>query len=196
LLNRSDSTLRGHVMAEVAALQAVRRQVLGSGFDGVLLIPAFLVAGRLTTADIHWARIGPDLVPVGQTEFARDPAFGYTASDLKDFISQKSFAAGQPPPTGHGSPPCCGASSCPMVAGAAAAACGVIQTPWRAGMPGPVRDRCRPPRWPGPDWRAGPCRRGGVADRGRLCHRCRSPRWCPDPGYTSAGSPYTPTPDR
>ena len=43
-LSRSDSTLRGHVMAEVAALQAVRRQVLGSGFDGVLLIPAFLEA--------------------------------------------------------------------------------------------------------------------------------------------------------
>src|SRR5208282_5657240 len=93
LLSRSDSTLRGHVMAEVAALQAVRRQVLGSGFDGVLLIPAFLEAGRLTAADIHWARIGPDLVPVGQTEFARDPAFGYTASELPDFIAEKSGGA-------------------------------------------------------------------------------------------------------
>ena len=50
-------------MAEVEALQAVRRQVAGSGFDGVLLVPAFLEAGRLTAADIHWARIGPDLVP-------------------------------------------------------------------------------------------------------------------------------------
>ena len=71
LLSRSDSTLRGHVMAEVAALQAVRRQVAGSGFDGVLLVPAFLEAGRLTAADIHWARTGPDLVPVGRTELAR-----------------------------------------------------------------------------------------------------------------------------
>jgi uncharacterized protein YgbK (DUF1537 family) len=93
LLSRSDSTLRGHVMAEVAALQAVRRQAIGVGFDGVLLVPAFLEAGRLTAADIHWARIGPDLVPVGQTEFARDPAFGYAASDLKDFISHKSGGA-------------------------------------------------------------------------------------------------------
>ncbi len=59
LLSRSDSTLRGHVMAEVAALQAIRRQVAGSGFDGVLLVPAFLEAGRLTAADIHWARTGP-----------------------------------------------------------------------------------------------------------------------------------------
>lgn len=90
LVSRSDSTLRGHVMAEVKALQAARRQALGSGFDGVLLVPAFLEAGRLTAADIHWARIGGELIPVGQTEFAKDPAFGYTASDLKDFISQKS----------------------------------------------------------------------------------------------------------
>ena len=90
LVSRSDSTLRGHVMAEVEALQAARRQAFGSGFDGVLLVPAFLEAGRLTAADIHWARIGGDLIPVGQTEFAKDPAFGYTASDLKDFISEKS----------------------------------------------------------------------------------------------------------
>jgi uncharacterized protein YgbK (DUF1537 family) len=90
LVSRSDSTLRGHVMAEVAALQAARRQALGRGFDGVLLVPAFLEAGRLTAGDIHWARSGGELVPAGQTEFARDAAFGYTASDLKEFISEKS----------------------------------------------------------------------------------------------------------
>jgi len=32
-----------------------RRQGLGNGFDGVPLVPAFLEAGRLTAADIHWA---------------------------------------------------------------------------------------------------------------------------------------------
>jgi uncharacterized protein YgbK (DUF1537 family) len=90
LVSRSDSTLRGHVMAEVAALQAVRRDVLGCGCDGVLLVPAFLEAGRLTAADIHWARIGRGFVPVGETEFARDPAFGYTASDLRDFVAEKT----------------------------------------------------------------------------------------------------------
>ena len=64
-------------MAEVTALQAVRRDVVGRGYDGVLLVPAFLEAGRVTAADIHWARTGAGLVPVGETEFARDPAFGY-----------------------------------------------------------------------------------------------------------------------
>jgi len=90
LVSRSDSTLRGHLMAEVAALHAARREVLGSGFDSVLLIPAFLEAGRVTVADIHWARIGPRLVPVGQTEYARDATFGYAASNLRDFVAEKS----------------------------------------------------------------------------------------------------------
>jgi uncharacterized protein YgbK (DUF1537 family) len=93
LISRSDSTLRGHVMAEVAALQATRREMLGRGFDGVLLIPAFLEAGRLTAGDIHWARTGAGLAPVGETEFARDAAFGYTASDLRDFVAEKSGGA-------------------------------------------------------------------------------------------------------
>ena len=44
--SRSDSTLHGHVMAEVEALQAARRSATGRGFDGVLLAPAFLEAGR------------------------------------------------------------------------------------------------------------------------------------------------------
>ena len=92
-VSRSDSTLRGHVMAEVEALQAVRRSATGRGFDGVLLAPAFLEAGRLTAGDIHWARVSGDLVPVGETEFAQDATFGYAASDLRDFITEKSGGA-------------------------------------------------------------------------------------------------------
>jgi hypothetical protein len=58
VISRSDSTLRGHVIAEVTALDAVRREVLGRGYDGVLLIPAYLEAGRFTAGDVHWARVG------------------------------------------------------------------------------------------------------------------------------------------
>jgi len=90
LISRSDSTLRGHVMAEVAALQAVRHDMVGRGYDGVLLVPAFLEAGRVTAADIHWAATPAGLVPVGETEFARDSAFGYGASDLTVFVAEKS----------------------------------------------------------------------------------------------------------
>ena len=77
-------------MAEVAALQAVRRDMVGRGYDGVLLAPAFLEAGRVTAADIHWARTAAGLIPVGETEFAKDAAFGYRASDLRVFVSEKS----------------------------------------------------------------------------------------------------------
>jgi uncharacterized protein YgbK (DUF1537 family) len=95
-ISRSDSTLRGHVMAEVGALQAVQRSVTGRGFDGVLLAPAFLEAGRVTAGDIHWARVSGELVPVGDTEFARDATFGYSASDLRDFIVERSGAGVRP----------------------------------------------------------------------------------------------------
>jgi uncharacterized protein YgbK (DUF1537 family) len=90
LVSRSDSTLRGHVMAEVTALQAVRRDMAGRGYDGILLVPAFLEAGRVTAADIHWARTAAGLIPVGDTEFAKDAAFGYGASDLRVFVAEKS----------------------------------------------------------------------------------------------------------
>jgi uncharacterized protein YgbK (DUF1537 family) len=41
IISRSDSTLRGHVLAEIDALNAVRRRVVGRPFDGILLVPAY-----------------------------------------------------------------------------------------------------------------------------------------------------------
>jgi uncharacterized protein YgbK (DUF1537 family) len=93
LVSRSDSTLRGHVIAEVGALAAVHRETLGGAPDGVLFAPAFIEAGRVTAADVHWARTPAGFVPVGQTEFARDRVFGYAASDLRDFLAEKSAGA-------------------------------------------------------------------------------------------------------
>ncbi len=93
LVSRSDSTLRGHVLAEVAALAAVREHAQGKDADAVLLVPAFIEAGRVTAADIHWARTAGGLVPVGETEYARDPVFGYAESDLRDFIASRSGGA-------------------------------------------------------------------------------------------------------
>ena len=45
VVSRSDSTLRGHVLAEMQAIDAARRRVTGTGFDGVLLV-ARLLRGR------------------------------------------------------------------------------------------------------------------------------------------------------
>jgi uncharacterized protein YgbK (DUF1537 family) len=96
VVSRSDSTLRGHVIAEVRALDAVRRQATGRGFDGVLMVPAYFEAGRFTAGNIHWARVGADVLPASETEFARDATFGYAASDLRDFVAEKSGGAVRP----------------------------------------------------------------------------------------------------
>src|SRR3954452_4517343 len=90
VISRSDSTLRGHVIAEVNALDAERREVLSRGYDGVLLIPAYFEAGRFTAGDVHWARVGGEALPVGETEFARDATFGFSASNLREFVAEKS----------------------------------------------------------------------------------------------------------
>ncbi|HWD48009.1 MAG TPA: four-carbon acid sugar kinase family protein [Actinomycetota bacterium] len=96
VVSRSDSTLRGHVISEVRALDAARRQATGRGFDGVLLAPAYFEAGRFTVGDTHWARVGADVLPVSETEFARDATFGYATSDLRDFVAEKSGGAIRP----------------------------------------------------------------------------------------------------
>ena len=90
IVSRSDSTLRGHVIDEVLALDATRREGFGSGFDGVLFAPAYLEAGRFTEGDIHYATVGGRAVPVGKSEFARDATFGYSSSNLREFIEEKS----------------------------------------------------------------------------------------------------------
>ena len=90
LVSRSDSTLRGHFIAEVHALDAIRQEVTGRGHDGVLLVPAYLEAGRFTAGDVHWARVAGQPVPVGNSEFAQDATFGYRSSNLRDFVAEKS----------------------------------------------------------------------------------------------------------
>jgi uncharacterized protein YgbK (DUF1537 family) len=92
LVSRSDSTLRGHVFAEIAALERVRA-VRGRSHDAVLFVPAYLEAGRVTVGDIHWARVDGRYLPVGQTEFARDATFGYADSNLREFMMSAARGA-------------------------------------------------------------------------------------------------------
>ena len=84
--SRGDSTLRGHFPAETDALA----EGLGGGIDGVILCPCYLEAGRLTADDTHWVRQGENLVPAGETEFARDASFGYASSDLRLWVEEKT----------------------------------------------------------------------------------------------------------
>jgi len=86
VVSRSDSTLRGHFPGEVNALAGA----LGQDRAAWLIVPFFLEGGRYTIADIHYVAEGEWLVPAGETEFARDTAFGYRASDLRHWVEEKT----------------------------------------------------------------------------------------------------------
>lgn len=86
VISRSDSTLRGHFPAEVEALATS----IGLAKAPVLLCPYFEAGGRITRGDIHYVRDGAHLVPVGETEFARDATFGFSFSDLKQWVEEKT----------------------------------------------------------------------------------------------------------
>ena len=86
VISRSDSTLRGHFPGEVEALAGA----LGQKFDAWLLIPFFLEGGRYTINDVHYVAEGGCLVPAGQTESARDAAFGYWAFNLRQWVEEKT----------------------------------------------------------------------------------------------------------
>lgn len=87
--------------------------------DAWIVVPFFKAGGRITAGDIHFVEqqgqpatpapssssssssppsSSPDttdvaLIPAGETEFARDKAFGYRSSNLIDWIGEKAAAA-------------------------------------------------------------------------------------------------------
>lgn len=89
LVSRSDSTLRGHFPLETDVL-ADRLAATGRRVDAVALIPAFTDAGRITIDSTHWVKTPGGMVTADQTEFARDPEFGYIASTLPAYVEEKS----------------------------------------------------------------------------------------------------------
>jgi uncharacterized protein YgbK (DUF1537 family) len=88
---RGDSTLRGHVFAEADAV--------APGVP-ILFVPAFLDGGRFTEGGVHRLRTPEGTVPVADTEFARDPVFGYRSRDLAGWVAEvgggRRRAAGLP----------------------------------------------------------------------------------------------------
>lgn len=89
-VSRGDSTLRGHLPLEPNTLAHVLEQA-GSPIDGIVLVPAFADAGRVTVGGVHYAGpVADGFTPVGDSEFAKDATFGYTSSDLRDWVAEKS----------------------------------------------------------------------------------------------------------
>ena len=87
--SRSDSTLRGHFPLETDVLSDTLAQA-GLNIDGVVIVPAYIEAGRFTVDSVHWVRSAGGLVRAGESEFARDATFGYESSDLRDYVAEKT----------------------------------------------------------------------------------------------------------
>jgi uncharacterized protein YgbK (DUF1537 family) len=89
IASRSDSTLRGYFPLETNVL-AEELAARGTVVDGVVVCPAYVEPGRVTVDSVHWARIGDGMIPVSQSEFAKDTSFGYRNSDLRDWVEEKT----------------------------------------------------------------------------------------------------------
>jgi uncharacterized protein YgbK (DUF1537 family) len=93
-VSRSDSTLRGHFPLEPDVIAATVAAGSGEATDGVVMVPAFPDAGRVTIGGIHYMRgTGDDadqLIPVAETEFAKDATFGFTNSEMAKYVEEKS----------------------------------------------------------------------------------------------------------
>lgn len=89
-VSRSDSTLRGHFPLETDVIADTLHSLGERRPDGVVLVPAFPDAGRITVGGVHGMTDGTSFTPVGETEFARDSTFGYRSSRLADWVAEKS----------------------------------------------------------------------------------------------------------
>jgi len=89
VVSRSDSCLRGHFPLET---DIMRQCLEKSGYQvapKTPFCPAFIEAGRVTIGGVHYMRDGEQLIPVSETEFARDNVFAYHTSVLSDYIREK-----------------------------------------------------------------------------------------------------------
>ena len=90
LMNRSDSTLRGHFPLETAVLREEIEKNTDKKIDGEILCAFFEEGGRFTLNNIHYVRYADKLVPANETEFARDATFGYTSASLPEYVEEKT----------------------------------------------------------------------------------------------------------
>lgn len=92
-ISRSDSTLRGHYPLETILLKEAYERDTGRKIDGEVMCPFFKEGGRFTIDDVHYVQEGDQLTPAAETEFAKDKTFGYTKSDIKEYIEEKTDGA-------------------------------------------------------------------------------------------------------
>lgn len=90
VISRSDSTLRGHYPLETKVLKETIESNSEVKYNGEVLMPFFKEGGRFTVENVHYVQYEDYLVPAGETEFAKDRTFGYTKSQLGEYIEEKT----------------------------------------------------------------------------------------------------------
>lgn len=89
-ISRSDSTLRGHYPLETEILKSMIEKQQKVSVDGEILCFFFKEGGRFTIHSVHYVKEQDELVPAGETEFAKDVTFGYKSSRLSDYVEEKT----------------------------------------------------------------------------------------------------------
>ena len=88
-VSRSDSTLRGHFPLETDIMHECLEACGIDRLPLTVFAPAFIEVGRLSIDGVHYLKDGDQLIPVNQTEFARDNVFAYHHANLQDYIAEK-----------------------------------------------------------------------------------------------------------
>ena len=86
VISRSDSTLRGHYPLEVDALV----DALEWEKPVHIICPFFLQGGRYTIKDVHYVEEAGRLVPAAETPFAGDASFGFSNSNMCQWVEEKT----------------------------------------------------------------------------------------------------------
>ncbi len=89
-VSRSDSTLRGHYPLEPDTIADEVARAGGARITNTVIVPAFPDAGRITVHGTHGVLDGDTFTPIGDTEFAKDSTFGFSASRLADWVEEKT----------------------------------------------------------------------------------------------------------
>ena len=93
IISRGDSTLRGHYPLETEVLKSTVESQSDISFDGEVIMPFFKEGGRLTIGNVHYVQDEKELIPAGETEFAKDRTFGYESSHLGEWAEEKTNGA-------------------------------------------------------------------------------------------------------
>ncbi|MBR5716828.1 MAG: hypothetical protein IKX59_09605 [Bacteroidales bacterium] len=88
-VSRSDSCLRGHFPLEPYLMREVLHAHGYKIWPKIPFAPALIESGRITIDGTHYMRDGEKLIPVSESEFARDNVFGYKNANLLDYIREK-----------------------------------------------------------------------------------------------------------